>query len=81
MYWQLRTRFEQEDIDVPDHAKLKAQTTSMKYKFDSRGRLQIESKEEMKKRGLKSPDYADALALAFKGADRADQRVATVRYY
>lgn len=28
------------------------------------GRLEIESKKEMKKRGLDSPDRADALALA-----------------
>lgn len=38
---------------------------NIKYKFNSTGKLQIESKEEMKKRGLESPDVADALMLTF----------------
>lgn len=32
---------------------------------NARGRLQLESKDDMRKRGLPSPDYADALALTF----------------
>jgi len=35
------------------------------YSFDSSGRLIIERKEDMKKRGLASPDLADALAMTF----------------
>jgi phage terminase large subunit len=35
--------------------------------YDSAGRLKIESKEAMRKRGMASPDYADALALTFAG--------------
>lgn len=35
------------------------------YSFDSSGRLTLERKEDMKKRGLASPDVADALALTF----------------
>lgn len=38
---------------------------NIKYKFTSQGKLQIESKEDMKKRGLDSPDVADALMLTF----------------
>ena len=38
---------------------------NIKYKFNSKGQLQIESKEDMKKRGLESPDVADALMLTF----------------
>jgi phage terminase large subunit len=34
-----------------------------KYKINSNGKMQLESKEDMKKRGVKSPDIADALAL------------------
>ena len=37
----------------------------MKYKFTSTGKMQIESKEEMKKRGMASPDRADAVCLTF----------------
>ena len=38
---------------------------NIKYKFNSTGKLQIESKDDMKKRGLNSPDVADALMLTF----------------
>jgi hypothetical protein len=35
------------------------------YELDSKVRIQLESKDEMKKRGVDSPDDADALALTF----------------
>lgn len=35
------------------------------YSFDSNGRLVMERKEDMKKRGLNSPDIGDVLALSF----------------
>ena len=38
---------------------------NIKYKFNSKGQLVLERKEEMKKRGLESPDVADALMLTF----------------
>lgn len=38
---------------------------NIKYKFTSTGQLQLEKKEDMKKRGLPSPDVADALSLTF----------------
>jgi phage terminase large subunit len=41
------------------------EAANIKYKFTSKGQLQLESKEEMKKRGLPSPDVFDALALTF----------------
>jgi len=64
-YWALRERFQVGDITIPPDDELASQLASLKYKFDSRGRVQIESKEEMRKRGLSSPDKADALMLAF----------------
>ena len=41
------------------------QLTRRKYKILSDGRMKLESKDEMKKRGLKSPDWGDALAMAY----------------
>ncbi len=35
------------------------------YKFNSKGQMLIESKEDMKKRGLPSPDISDSLMLTF----------------
>ncbi len=45
--------------------ELAAQLASLKFKVNTRGQIQIESKEDMKKRGLPSPDKADTLAPAF----------------
>ncbi len=41
------------------------QLTEIRYKEDSSGKLKIEPKEEMAKRGIQSPDVADALMLTF----------------
>jgi hypothetical protein len=37
----------------------------IQYGFDRDNRIQMERKEDMSKRGLASPDDADALALTF----------------
>ena len=66
MFWNLREAFEREEIDIdPDDDKLAAQLGSLKWGVDSRGRIKIESKDDMRKRGMPSPDRADALAMAW----------------
>lgn len=37
----------------------------IRYKKDAGGKIRIEPKEDMRKRGMESPDVADALALTF----------------
>jgi len=64
-WWTLRERFEVGDIDIPDDETLISQLSDIKYKVRSNGQIIIESKEEMKKRGLQSPDRADTLMLLF----------------
>lgn len=49
---------------IPDDAKLQAELVAAIYGFDTRARLKLESKDEIKKRLGRSPDRADALALA-----------------
>lgn len=63
-YGLLAKRFEKGNIDIPDNTKLQSQLSSLKYTYKDT-KLQIESKESMRKRGVNSPDYADALMLAF----------------
>ncbi len=65
MFYQLQARFRQDAISIVDDIDLKAQLSVIKYKPSSEKRLQIVSKEDMRKHGEKSPDRADALALAF----------------
>lgn len=75
-YWALRERLQDGDISLPADDELVAQLTSMKYRFDSRGRIYIESKDDMKKRGLPSPDKADMAMLAF-----ADEAPMAIRHH
>ena len=64
-YWGLRERFEAGDIDLEDDEVLVSQLADLRYKVNSRGQILIESKDDMKKRGVGSPDRADTLMLAF----------------
>jgi hypothetical protein len=44
---------------------LQSDLTGPGYTYTSDGRLQLESKDAMKKRGMQSPDEGDAVALCF----------------
>lgn len=50
---------------IPDLKEFKSELIGIEYGFDGKGRLQLEKKEDMKKRGLASPDIADALSMTF----------------
>ncbi len=64
-YWTLARRFREHSIRIPRDAELIAELASLRYRYNSRGKVLMESKEDMKRRGLPSPDKADALMLAF----------------
>jgi hypothetical protein len=57
------------EVALVDDPMLTAQLTSRRMKPRSDGRFQLESKEDMRKRRLPSPDRADATILAL-AADR-----------
>lgn len=50
---------------IPDSDELQADLTQIRYSYDSNNALKMEKKEDMKKRGFRSPDMADALGLTF----------------
>ena len=64
LWGSLREQLRQNAIVLPNDIELVAQLSSRKYKISSSGRIVLESKAEMKKRGLPSPDRADAVILA-----------------
>jgi len=71
-YWSLRERLDPENDDpiaLPPDSSLTSQLTSIRWKINSRGLIQIESKDDMRKRGIKSPDEADAVAMAVANLD------------
>lgn len=51
--------------DIPDDRELKTELSSVQFSFDIANRLQLEKKEDMKKRGVNSPDVAESLVLTF----------------
>lgn len=51
--------------DIPDSDSLQADACGPRYKYDTQQRLVLESKEQMRARGLRSPDEWDAVALTF----------------
>jgi len=63
-YQNLADAFENDEIDgLADDATI-GQLAGLLSEIDSRGRIKIESKEDAQKRGVPSPDRADALMLA-----------------
>ena len=46
---------------IPNDEKLIAQLTSRRKLYDSKGRERLESKADMRARGVESPDRADAI--------------------
>ncbi len=64
MWGTVRERLRTEKIELWNDQEQTAQLSNRKYRVNSGGKIVLERKEEMKKRGLKSPDRADALVLA-----------------
>jgi hypothetical protein len=50
---------------IPNNADLKTDLCVPTYRYDPSNRFMLESKDDIKKRGMRSPDLADALALTF----------------
>lgn len=69
-YWALRDALDPksgEDICLPDSRTLRADLTAVRYKI-VRGKIQLEPKEDVKKRLNRSPDEGDTVVLAWRAA-------------
>lgn len=63
-WWAVRELFYAGLVDIdPEDEELHAQLSSIQWSMDSSGRIEVETKKEMKKRGLPSPDRADTLMM------------------
>jgi phage terminase large subunit len=65
-----REWFQERACSMPQDDALIAELTAPTYTFSSTGKMVVESKADMKKRGMRSPDLADAFLLTFALADR-----------
>jgi hypothetical protein len=64
-YWALREALERGAVKGLTDEETQAQLAGIRYRHTASGRVEIESKEDAKKRGQQSPDRAEALVLAF----------------
>jgi hypothetical protein len=63
--WGLMKKWLQEGGAIPDDDELVADLTGPETVPRLDGKIQLESKNDMKKRGIPSPNKGDALALSF----------------
>ena len=63
LWFKTKGWLEDRSCKLPNDDQLLAELTSIRYAFTPGGKMKAESKDDMRKRGLKSPDLADALCL------------------
>lgn len=64
MWGLLREKLKRQEIELIYDDKQITQLSNRKYRINSDGKIELEKKKEMKKRGLTSPDRGDALVLS-----------------
>ncbi len=69
LYYNMKQILEKGGFSFPDSESLQGDLCSIGYKYNSEGRLVLESKEDMRRRGMPSPDEGDAVALCFSEAN------------
>ncbi|AKM48204.1 terminase large subunit [Edwardsiella phage Edno5] len=57
--------------DMPMLEKLKTELSTPRRDFDKNGRVKVESKPDLKKRDIKSPNLADAFVMAYAPISRS----------
>jgi hypothetical protein len=65
LWHKAKAWLEKRDCVIPKDESLIAELATVRYFFTSSGKIQIEGKDEIRKRGLASPDKADAFCLTF----------------
>jgi hypothetical protein len=69
LWFMGREWFDGKACRIPNDEKLIAELAGPTYDFAATGKIVVEPKKEMKKRGLPSPNKADAFLLTFAGND------------
>ena len=63
--WGLMRDWLQAGAEIPDDPELEVDLTGLEYLYSPKQQIQLEKKEDMKSRGLASPDCADMFAMTF----------------
>lgn len=80
LWWRAREWFEERSCTIVQDDPLLSELAEVKYRIGSSSKIQIESKQEMKERGHKSPDLADAFILTFAGGLEINPEATMDRY-
>jgi hypothetical protein len=65
LWFKAREWFQGRDVTMVEDDSLVAELTLPTYQIRSSGKIKVEGKDELKKRGVTSPDLADAFCLTF----------------
>lgn len=66
LYFSLGNKLQAGELDLPNDPKLRSQLADLRYRYNTKNQLFIESKEEARSRGVRSPDRADAIMMLLK---------------
>lgn len=80
IWFKGREWLEAKDCKLSDDDALIAELTTAKYQVLSTGKIKVEGKDEMKKRGVSSPNRADAWLLTFAGSSRRSDFDKPIKY-
>lgn len=67
LWISIKTWLETRAVRLPKDDDLRQELIGPSYTFTSNGKIKVEAKSDMKRRGMRSPDLADALGLTFAG--------------
>ncbi len=70
-FWRLRQLLERGEIALPNDEGLFEELTALRWSVESNGKIKLERKRETRDRLGRSPDRADAVAMAFADEDAA----------
>lgn len=79
--WGLMRDAMRAGLEIPDHKETRSDLLGPLYFFSAKEQIQLEKKEHMKKRGLSSPDFADALALTWAMPVHKSVHVETLQFH
>lgn len=71
MWGEMKAWMMDSPCQIPDEDSLHADLCGIRYTIDSNSRVVMEKKSDMKKRGIRSPDEAEAVALTFALPEKA----------
>ena len=65
LWFKMKDWFTERGCQIPPQEELIEELSAPRYRFLASGRFKVESKDEMKSRGIKSPDKAEAVLMTF----------------